>query len=304
MFLQLKPGDIIDVIAPSSAHHDVSLESIEKFVSNLGYRARIRKGLIVKDADIFSANKNEVRFTHLLEALLAEDSKVIWAFRGGYGATRILSQLDNHDFSKQRKFLIGFSDITALFLYFHARYKWPYIHGRVLSQYASTEVKEEEVGCIKKILSGNSKTIRYSFEPVNKKACVPKKINAEIIGGNLSLIQCSLGTTWQINSNNKVLFIEETNERGYKIHRMLEHLKQAGVFDNIKALILGNIDCLAEPNGSSLCEAAISNFFDGVTFPVIRSKNFGHGENNYPLMMGTKSLLTLGKDVYLTFENS
>ena len=100
------------------------------------------------------------------------------------------------------------------------------------------------------------------------------------------------------------MFIEEVDERGYAIHRILEHLKQAGIFNNIKALILGDIQCQIEPNGSYLCDAAIKEFCDGLNFPIVKSTDFGHGKKNYPIIMGTKSTLILGKKASLILKNN
>lgn len=304
--LKLKKGDIIDIISPSSANFKASMEDVEAFVAEkFGYKARIREGMMVKGRDPFSANTDEVRLEQLLDALQAADSKVIWAYGGGYGATRLITLLSQYDFSAlPPKIIIGFSDITALQLYFYEKYGWPYLHGRGLGQFVDgTKLQDNDIDSIKNVLSGEWEEIEYVLTPANNLARAIGTINAEVIGGNLCLIECGLATDWQIKPAGKILFFEEVSERGYRIHRTLEHLKQAGIFENIKALIIGDIKCQAEVDGSMLCEDALGDFISKADFPIFRSSDFGHSEKNYPLLCGVKATLEMGANSALIFEN-
>jgi len=304
MFLGLKKGDIIDVVAPSCGNFDVSRDQVIEFIKSLGYTARIPENFQEKEVDLFSANTQEIRAKHLIDALQSKDSKAIWMFRGGYGATKLIPELDKYDFSSNPKVLIGFSDITSLGLYFEVKYGWKFIHGTI--RYAKNQRStQEEFNLMKNFLAGEWDKVEYKFDSLNAKAKEEISIKGEITGGNLALIQCSLGTNWQINANNKILFIEDTGERGYRIDRMLEHLKQAGVFNNIRALIFGDITCAPEPNGEFLCDAAISRFIarEMKDVPVFSSKMFGHGRINYPLIFNLEVQIAMGKNPSLVFQN-
>jgi len=305
MFLGLKKGEIIDVVAPSCADFEVSISQIREFIESLGYKARVPADLQAEGADVFSANSEEIRSKHLVDALKSEDSKVIWIFRGGYGATKLIPELDKHDFSSNPKTIIGFSDITALGIYFEVKYDWKFIHGRMVGSHVKNQHTTEELNVMKGFLSGEWDRVEYKFESLNAKAKEEISIKGEITGGNLALIQCGLGTNWQINAHNKILFLEDVGERGYRIDRMLEHLKQAGVFNNISALIFGDITCAPEPNGELLCDAAVSRFIEREMqgIPVFSSKMFGHGQINYPLIFNIEAQLTMGDDATLVFKN-
>lgn len=305
MFLGLKKDDIIDVVAPSCADFEVSINQIREFIESLGYKARVPVNLQVEGEDIFSANSQEIRSRHLVDALKSEDSKVIWIFRGGYGATKLIPELDKYNFSSNPKTIIGFSDITALAIYFEVKYDWNFIHGRMISSHVKSRYTPKEFNIMKGFLSDEWDKIEYKFDSLNAKAKENISIKSEITGGNLALIQCSLGTNWQIDARNKILFLEDVGERGYRIDRMLEHLKQAGVFNNIRALIFGDITCAPEPNGELLCDAAISRFIarEMQDIPVFSSKMFGHGSINYPLIFNIEVQLTMGDAATLVFEN-
>jgi muramoyltetrapeptide carboxypeptidase len=300
--LGLKKGDIIDVVAPSCGNPKVSVTQVSKFIESLGYTPRVPSNLQEKDADIFSANTQEVRLNHLVEALQS-DSKVIWMFGGGYGATKLMPELDKHDFLSNPKVLIGYSDITSLAVYFESKYEWKFIHARMLSEYAANYYTEKELKIMKGFLSGDWDKVEYKFNPFNEKAKKAICIKSKITGGNLALIQCSLGTNWQIKTDNKILFIEDTGERGYSIDRMLEHLKQAGCFKNIHALIIGDINCVPEKDGELLCDPAIKRFTESLNVPVFQSNNFGHGKTNYPLIFHTEVKIIGGETPTLVFEN-
>ncbi|MCH9753906.1 MAG: LD-carboxypeptidase [Alphaproteobacteria bacterium] len=301
--LGLKKGDIIDVVAPSCGDLEVSVNQVKEFIRSLGYEPRVPEDLQEKDADLFSANTHEVRSKHLIDALKAKDSKVIWMFRGGYGATKLIPELDKHDFSSNPKTLIGFSDITALGIYFGSKYNWPFIHGRMLSSYVKNEQSEKEFDIIKGFISGDWNNVKYDLRPYNAAAREDICIESQIAGGNLALIQCSLGTSWQIKTNNKILFIEEVSERGYSIDRMLEHLMQAGCLNDITALIIGDIKYSPKKEGELLCNPAFERMMKLLGVPVFQSNDFGHGKINYPLIFNSDMKIIGGKSPTLVFEN-
>jgi muramoyltetrapeptide carboxypeptidase len=305
MPLNLKPGAIIDVVATSSANFKVSVEEIKGFIKTLGYTPRVPDNFQEDGSDPFSANSDKIRCDNLVTALNASDSEVIWMFRGGYGATRLIPMLDKYDFSAKKKIIIGYSDLTSLAIYFTQKYDWQFVHGAMISNYCSnTPPKQEGLLFTKEILSGNLDTIKYGLTPYNTQAKENFSISSKIIGGNICLIESSLGTNWHINTKEKILFIEEVGERGYRLDRSLQHMYQAGCFEGIKALIIGDIICAPEPNGSSLCEVAIKRFAESLDVAVFRSNQFGHGEQNYPLLFNYDAHLVMGDEPSLFFKKT
>jgi muramoyltetrapeptide carboxypeptidase len=258
---------------------------------------------MVEHADPFSANTDEKRYQQLVAALHAHDSKIIWTLRGGYGAARLIPILDEHDFSKHPKLLVGFSDLTALFLYFDKKYGWPCIHGTIIGSVIDGKSTKQELDYLKKAIAGDWHKIKHSLKPANE-AAKHTKINAKIIGGNLELIRSSLGTSWAIDARDKVLFIEEVDLRGYALHRSLLHLQQAGVFNGIKGLIIGDIICKPEPGSDKhLCEDALALFLKTIHVPIFRSNDFGHGNRNYALIFGADATISSDETIgHLTYS--
>lgn len=293
----LQPGDVVDIIAPSSTVPSENLleyyKKIEECFKRISLIARIPKDLITINKDPFSANDLEYRVKHLIDCFNNKNSKAIWAIRGGYGAAKIIPFLEKISPPKNTKLLLGFSDITALHLFLENKWNTCSMHAPVINQLITNEKLLEE---LEPIIFGKKTSISYDkFIPLNDLAKENITIKASITGGNLSLVQTSLATSWQINPKDKIIFLEEVGEEGYQIDRMLNHLLQTGIFSSAKALIFGEITSPKdiEPD---LCSIAIKNFSNKLNIPVLSLPIIGHNiKKNSPLPFGTLSKLKLGE---------
>ena len=295
----LEPGDIVDIVAPSSTIPTKEYKEyyirIKETLAEIGLIARIPDDLIVLGRDPFSANSLEYRKNHLIDALTNKQSKAVWCIRGGYGAAKLIPYLDKLDIPETPKILLGFSDITALHLFLQNKWNWCSMHSAVINQSLNNPIFIKE---LKPILFGEESHISYNqLTPMNKAAAESSNIiNAEITGGNLSLVQTSLATNWQIQSKDKIIFLEDVDERGYRVDRKLNHLLQAGIFEHAKAIIFGEFTPGFEADGSNLCDTAVNNFAESMNIPVLSLPIIGHNINqNSPLPLGMKATLKLGK---------
>lgn len=299
----LKPGDIVDIIAPSSSVPTDNLleyyKSAEKILAKFDLIARIPSDLINLDKDLFSANSLEYRSKHLISALNDPNSKAIWAIRGGYGAAKIIPHLEKITPPTQPKLLLGFSDITALHLFLQNNWHWNSIHSPVINQIITNESLFTKLEPI--IFGKEIKVIYNNLQPLNEAAEKNQEIIAEITGGNLSIVQTSLATSWQINGDNKIIFLEDIGEKGYQIDRMLNHLLQAGVFAKAKAIIFGEITPRFETDGRDLCFKAIENFASSLEIPALSLPIIGHNaKNNSPLPLGSTCILNINDNISLS----
>jgi muramoyltetrapeptide carboxypeptidase len=133
--VQLDPvrkGDIVDVVAPASKCTPLELRRAIQEIKALGLKPRVPKNLFGK-SELFS-NSDDVRLKHLKDAIYARDSKLIWCVRGGYGAIRLMPQIEKWPRPKQAKIFLGFSDITTLHAHFNKRWKWPTLHGPLMDR--------------------------------------------------------------------------------------------------------------------------------------------------------------------------
>lgn len=300
----LKEGDVVDIIAPSSKCHPSVLNQVRTLLASWKLNCHIPDNLFGKS--LLYANSDEIRFQHLENALMNETSKAVWCLLGGYGAIKLLPMLKNLKIPKNPKIFIGFSDITALHIFLQNQWGWVTIHGPSALQVCGNKISPDSIDILKKLLCNEKYPLSYEhIIPLNQLAKDSLQITAPIIGGNLHLIQATLGTPWQINAQNKILFIEEIDERAYRIDRALAQLSHAGILNEASALLFGDLVDKGEPDGRFLVQDLIKEFASQFSLPVFQIKNVGHGFINYPLLLGSPAKLCLEDNHHsLSYERS
>ncbi len=287
--IKLKSGDSVEIIAPASRCTDQHLMGIQSLLTSWGLNCIVSSDLF--GDDLLCANTDTTRFELLKNALLNSETKAVICARGGYGSMRLIPSLSVVKPPVTPKLFIGMSDITALNLYLQQTWQWPVIHGAL----AIDKFSAESIAAIKSILFGEVKQIEFSALPLNAHAKKNLQVDAHITGGNLSLVQTSLNTVWQLDGKQKIIFLEEINERGYRIDRMLEHLHQAAIFQNASAILFGDFLEGNEPDGTSLIQPVLERFANTCNIPVVQVKGIGHGYTNFPIPLGTHAQLHLGE---------
>jgi muramoyltetrapeptide carboxypeptidase len=297
----LQKGDIVDVVSPGFASTPDEVEKARKFLLKWGLVPRIPKNLIQKH--FLHSNSDEKRFGFLREALQADDSKFVWCLRGGYGSNRLLPYLDKIRKPKQQKLLLGISDITSLHVYFGQQWNWPTMHASLLDRMGSGKVPPKIEKETMDLLFGKTKGIEFKkLRAMNQAAVDLKSVKSSIVGGNLVVLQSTLGTPYQLNVDGKILFIEDLGERGYRVDRILEHFEQAGLFKKCKGLIIGEFLGGKESNGKVLWPQVFKSWAERLTIPVYNGMEAGHGIIQRPVPLYTKAVLTGGKKASLFIE--
>lgn len=240
-------------------------------------------GTFIESKEIFNAGTDEERLAELTKAL-SSDTPYVWSVKGGYGSARLLEGL-NHFKRTTPKVLIGYSDVTFLHLLFD-KWGWKTIHAAMpIDVMKSSE--PENFTLLGNILEQKKGSVSYDgIKALNTKALDQKHLQGEVIGGNLTLLANSLGTSWQIKSKNRIILIEDAGLKGYAVDRDLNHLKQAGVFKDCTAVLFGEF-----VKGDAHVAHALKRFADSVNIPVYQANLFGHGDKNYPVPFGFKSTL-------------
>lgn len=290
----LQSGDFVEIIAPASRCTDQHLSDIQSLLTSWGLNCIVSSDIF--GDDLLCANSDTVRFELLKNALFNPKTKAIICARGGYGSMRLIPQLSTLEPPSTPKLFIGMSDITALNLYLQQTWQWPVIHGAL----ALDKFSSESIEAAKSILFGNIEQIEFDALPLNKHAIKNYSIETSITGGNLCLVQTSLNTLWQLDGSQKIIFLEEINERGYRIDRMLEHLHQAAIFQKASAILFGDFLGGNEPDGNSLVQPVLERFASHCDIPVVQVKGIGHGHTNFPIPLGTLARLNLGEKIKLT----
>lgn len=288
----LKPGDIIDIIAPASSVTTQDLKRAQKFVRRLGFRPRVQSGILGKDKIFASPDFN--RGHQLCHALKQTDSKAIWCLRGGYGSLRLLRTLSRLNPPKHSKVLLGFSDITTLHIYLNLFWRWPTLHSANLDRISRGQDSKSDLVELQKVLLGKKSQLAYSqLVPLNKLAKKKRTINGALVGGNMSVFSSAVGTPWAPFAEGKILFFEEVNEKFHRLDRMLMQMQLAGCFKGVRALVFGDITIEDRQQQRWIWDEVIRRFAQKAKFPVLKGLPCGHGKRQRVLPLLTTAHLEL-----------
>lgn len=281
----LQAGDLVDIVAAAGKSEPTVLQKIADLLTAWNLQSNIPQSILGED--LLCANSDEIRFALLQDALFNTQAKAIWCMRGGYGSMRLLPQLERLTPPKTPKLFLGFSDITALHIFLQEKWGWPTFHTASAQQVVMNLVDKTSSEQVKDLLLGKLKKIEFdNLQTLNAAAKKSQIINAPIVGGNLTLVECSLATSWQLTTKNKILFLEDVNMPGYQVDRSLVHLQQAGLFDEVAAVLLGDFIGRDKECDAELIEKVLNRFANELSVPVLRIPNIGHGKTNYVLPLG------------------
>jgi muramoyltetrapeptide carboxypeptidase len=287
----LKEGDLVDVIAPGYPSHQHEIESARDFLNKWNLRSRIPRDIV--KPHFLHSHEDEQRFLFLKNSIESKDSHVIWCLRGGYGSNRLLPFLSKMRKPKKPKLLIGISDITSLHTFFTQKWGWSTLHAPLLDRLGRGLIGSRFEKELNNLLFGRQDIIEFGkLRPLNNSAKTMQKVNCTIVGGNLTVLQSTLGTPWQIDCTKKILFIEDLGERGYRIDRMLEQFRQAGLFDRCQALILGDFLGGEEPQTKkNNFKLIFKRWANDLAIPVFKGLPAGHAKIQRPVPLNTTCYL-------------
>ena len=290
----LKAGDTVAIVAPAGILKDrnADIQRAQDLLSSWGLHSVLGKHLFTV-ANHF-AGTDDQRCADVQKAMDDPTISAIWAGRGGYGTVRILDKLDYTKFRKKPKWVIGYSDITALHNQLHNE-GFESMHA-IMAAGITIDLKgiEESVATFKDAIFG--KPLAYTLEgsTYNKVGSA----SGELVGGNLTMLHTMLGSKTSIDVSGKILFIEEVGEHLYHIDRMLQSLKRAGYFDNCKGVIVGDFSKVREnttPWGSDI-EQLILDALSDYKFPIAFKMHAGHEDDNRAMIFGRAIELKVAKD--------
>lgn len=242
-------------------------------------------------SDFIFAGNDDFRVAVIQEYLDHQDIDAIWMVRGGYGSIRVIDKLNFTKFALHPKFIIGFSDVTV----FHGKMQrlgYPTIHASMPYNFMNKTAEAKQ--SLYDTLLG--KPLHYELKPFDMNRF--GEAEAEIVGGNLSVLYGMMGSSSFPETDGKILFIEEVDEYIYHIDRMMIALKRAGKLQNLKGLIVGGLTEIhdnPDPFGKTV-EEVISEAVKEYDYPVCFGFPVGHFADNRALVLGEKVRLFVQKD--------
>lgn len=241
------------------------------------------------NADRFLAGTDEERAQDIHDLFSNPKVDLLIALKGGYGSGRLLDLLDYDLIKKHPKPLIGFSDTTALQLGLYAK--------TGLISYTGLSPRRDitETG-VDMLIEQSFKMYRAdkSFSVALQAMGQPQTVKGTLIGGTLSLVDELIGTPYQPDFTDKILFLEDVAEEPYKIDRMLTHLRLVGVFNQVKAVLFGDFyKCVSSDKNDGTMQDVLNDLHARVpNTPMYQGLNYGHGPSRLLLPIGLEGTLT------------
>lgn len=288
----LKKGDTIAITCPAGYMAIEKAQTSINVLQQWGYEVLVGKTLGSKSKTYFSGTNKER--LHEFQAMLDEPGvKAILCGRGGYGVGQIIDQLDFTAFKKNPKWIIGYSDITVLHAHINRNYKIATLHAPMAAAFNDGGYKNKYIHSLKDALMGNKaiytcKSHRYNYNGT---------VKAELVGGNLALLAHLIGTKSDLQTNGKILFLEDIGEQLYNVDRMMHQLKRSGKLDALAGLMIGGFTDM-EDTERPFGKKVYNIMHDSVkeyNYPVCFNFPVSHAKENVALKVGGTYKLSITK---------
>ena len=284
----LKKGDRIALLSPASIINPDYVDGAARTIATLGYEPVVMPHTLGRHGS-YSGTTAE-RLADLTAALTDPTIRAIICSRGGYGAVHLLDALSKLPLTADPKWLVGFSDISALHALMASQ--------RIMSVHASMAKQLAEgpdtrpTRLLLDILGGNGVTLEWSATPEAPNR--PGEATGTLRGGNMAVLEGLAGTLFDNYPPDSILFIEDIGEPIYKIERMLYRLRLSGILRQLKGLVVGRFtEYTTDPNDATM-ERMIADMTAATSYPIAFGAPVGHiGSDNLPLLHGAEATLSV-----------
>ncbi|NVK27601.1 MAG: LD-carboxypeptidase [Flavobacteriia bacterium] len=291
----LVPGDTVLFTSTARKISPEELEPAIAWLKKIGLNWEKAPGL--HEVENQFAGSDETRKSALQWCLDHPSAKAIWCCRGGYGTVRIVDELNWEGFAQNPKWIIGYSDVTAL----HgeaSRFGYSTIHATMPINVASNTTLA--LDSLKAALFDRPFDITADHHPLNQRGSA----EGALVGGNLSMLYSILGSSSQPVLEGNILFIEDLDEYLYHIDRMMMNFKRNGWFDKISGLVVGGMTAMNDNTISfgEHAEEIIARHLRPFHIPVAFGFPIGHIDDNRAIEIGARVKLEVGDESRLSFR--
>jgi len=290
----LKEGDTIGIVAPARKISAEELAPAIAILENWGLTVKLGRNIFAAQNQFAGSDKQ--RAVDYQDMLDDKDVKAIISTRGGYGTVRIIDKLNFTLFKKNPKWIIGYSDVTVMHSHVHTNLGTETLHATMPINFNKDA---ESIKLLEKALFGKALNYITPWHKYNKTGTC----KGVLVGGNLSLLYALAGTKSDINTEGKILFLEDLDEYLYHIDRMMIQLKRSGKLAGLRGLVVGDFSDMKDntvPFGKT-AEEIILDAVQEYKYPVCFGFPAGHGTKNYPLFLGREIELSVKEKTSLKF---
>jgi muramoyltetrapeptide carboxypeptidase len=296
---RLRVGDTVAIVAPASAPPEPeSIDRSVEAIETLGFKPRLAPN--VRKRKGFLAGTDRERAADLLKMFAAPEVRAILCLRGGYGTSRLIPWLDFTTLRRNPKIFMGYSDITSLHCALLTQANLISFHGPMLnSDFIRKDFPDFTLRGFLRTLTeaGPAGSIRQGYPDKTVSVLRRGKASGRLLGGNLSLVCATIGTPFQPSFRNKILFLEDLEEPPYRFDRMLTHLLNAGLLQQVAGIAIGiNRNCI-DPNAATAreyrqtVEDVLAERLLPLKIPIVTGLPFGHVPLNATLPIGARATL-------------
>ncbi len=294
---ELKQGDCVGIVSPARKVTQGDLQKGIDILESWGLGV-IAGSNALNSFHQFSGTDKE-RTTDFQDMLDDDSIRAVFCARGGYGSVRIIDKLDFSRFIKSPKWIVGYSDITVFHSHIHSNLNIESLHAEMPYGFGMDK-SPQSLETLNSVLFGKSLEYDLPGHELNHRGFC----SGQIIGGNLSILHNLTGTVSDINTDGKILFIEDVDEYLYHIDRMMMSLRRSGKLEKLAGLIVGGMSEMNDNEikfGRNAYEIITNNTSD-YSYPKFFGFPGGHLYDNRVLIIGRHAALTVGDDVNLKFD--
>ncbi|KAA3437611.1 S66 peptidase family protein [Rufibacter hautae] len=277
----LKAGDKVGLLSTSSFTEQKYVDELVQILKDWKLKPVLGKTIGPREGSL--AGPDELRKNDLQEMLDNDQIKAILQTMGGYGIVRVIDKVDFSKFKYKPKWLVGYSDTTFLHTHVQGMLSTATIHGTMAADLEAGYTKGSWES-LRKALFGEQLEYKVAAHPLNRRGTS----QGLLVGGNVSLLCNAKGTMSEVDTNGKILFLEEVGEKHFRLDSYLRSLKQAGKFEYVRGLVVGELVEMEDddPPFGKTPEEIVLEVVAEFDFPVCFGFPAGHGKVNKALIFG------------------
>lgn len=303
---RLKKGDLIGLVTPGSSVTEEQLNDCISKLEEMGFRTTYNDTVLSEYG--YFAGKDQERADELMEMFTREDVDGIWCVRGGYGSIRILDLLDYDQIRKNPKVFIGYSDITALLTSIYQECGLVTFHGPV----GTSDFNRFSLKSMKKVLMEADGDYKYPYKREKGSRNNPEfdqytlsggRAEGALIGGNISVLDSIIGTRFEPDFQNKIVYLEEIGEKTYRVDKMLFHLLSGSNLKQAAGIVMGVFgECNINDAPTLSLKEALDDLLIPLNIPVSYGLSFGHIKRMVTIPTGIMAAMDADKNSLMLLE--
>ena len=277
---RLKEGDVIGLVTPGGPIKKEQLDKAVEKLEKLGFKTYYKETVLSQYG--YFAGPDRERADELMHMFTNKEVDGILCVRGGYGSIRILDMLDYDQIKENPKVFIGYSDITALITSINERTGLVAFHGPL----GVSKFNEFTMESFERVLMNPKKRYKYQYQRDEDTESNPEfdlytinpgKAEGELTGGNISVLDSMIGSKFNPDFENKIVYLEEIEEKTYRVDKMLFHLLYATNLKKASGIVLGVFgDCNINDEPRLTLREALDDLLKPLDMPIFYGFSFGH----------------------------